>query len=83
MSDKIFVLATRNRGKIKDLIVLISGFDINTNRLYYLRPNPILEEDWRTFEENAYRNVFFIAKSPGVSTPACDSGLGDKASLLG
>jgi XTP/dITP diphosphohydrolase len=75
MSDKILVLATRNRGKITELKGLLLGFDINIKGLENFGPIPEAKEDCNTFEGNAYKKAFFTAKSLGVPALADDSGL--------
>jgi XTP/dITP diphosphohydrolase len=75
MSDKILVLATRNKGKITELRKLLHGFNINIKGLDDFDPIPEVEEDGKTFEENAYKKAFFTAKTLGVPALADDSGL--------
>ncbi len=75
MSDKILVLATRNKGKVTELRGLLSGFDITIRGLDEFDPIPEIEEDGRTFEENACKKATFTAKSLGVPALADDSGL--------
>jgi len=79
MSDKILVLATRNRGKITELRGLLSGFDINIRGLDEFDPIPEVKEDGRTFEENAYKKAYFTANALGVPALADDSGLAVRA----
>lgn len=75
MSERTLVLATRNRGKITELKGLLSGFDIIIKGLDDFNPIPEVEEDGRTFEENAYKKASFTAKALGVPALADDSGL--------
>jgi XTP/dITP diphosphohydrolase len=75
MSEKILVLATRNKGKITELKGLLTGFDITIKGLEDFAPIPEAIEDGRTFEENAYKKASFTAKALGVPALADDSGL--------
>jgi len=79
MDDKILVLATRNKGKIMELRKLLHDFDINIKGLDEFSPIPEVEEDGRTFEENAYKKASHTAKLLGVPALADDSGLVVKA----
>jgi XTP/dITP diphosphohydrolase len=75
MPDKTLVLATRNKGKITELMRLLSEFNINIKGLDEFDPIPEIKEDGKTFEENAYKKAYFTAKSLGVPALADDSGL--------
>lgn len=75
MSNKTLVLATRNKGKILELRKLLLDFEIDIKGLDDFGPIPEVEEDGRTFEENAYKKAFFTAKALGVPALADDSGL--------
>jgi XTP/dITP diphosphohydrolase len=75
MSDKILVLATRNRGKLTELRGLLSGFEITIKGLDDFNPIQEVQEDGLTFEENAYKKAYFTAKSLGIPALADDSGL--------
>jgi len=75
MSDRILVLATRNKGKITELRGQLSGFDITIKGLDDFPPMPEALEDGRTFEENAYKKACSTARSLGLPALADDSGL--------
>ena len=75
MNNRTMVLATRNKGKIHELKVLLSGFDISIKGLDDFGPIPTVKEDGRTLEENAYKKAFLTAKSLGLPALADDSGL--------
>lgn len=75
MSNIPIVLATRNKGKIKEIIELFSGFDINIKSLNDFGPIPHVIEDGETFEDNAYKKASFTAKVLGLPAIADDSGL--------
>jgi XTP/dITP diphosphohydrolase len=71
---ELFV-ATRNRGKVRELEALLAD---TTLRLCSYRDFPDLEEveeDGRTFEENAVKKAVTLAKATGLLTVADDSGL--------
>ena len=69
------VLATRNQGKISEFRELLSGFDVEIRSLHDLGPLPAVEEDGKSFEENAYKKAHFTAKVLGYPALADDSGL--------
>ncbi len=73
------VMATRNRGKIKELKDLLAGFPVNLKSLDDFGPIPSVEEDGATFEENAYKKASFTARVIGLPALADDSGLVVKA----
>lgn len=69
------VIATRNTGKIGELRSLLSGFEIDVRGLSDFGPIPEVEEDGRSFDENAYKKASFAARVLGVPALADDSGL--------
>lgn len=73
------VLATRNRGKIKEFKVLLADFDVEIKGLDDFGPIPNVEEDGETFEENALKKAQFTARVLGFPALADDSGLAVKA----
>lgn len=75
MIGNTLVLATRNKGKIKELTELFSAFDINIKNLNDFGPIPPIVEDGKTFEDNAYIKASFTAKVLGLPAIADDSGL--------
>jgi len=75
MVDTTLVLATRNAGKISELIKLFSSFDINIKSLDDFGPIPPVIEDGKSFEDNAYMKASFTAKALGLPAIADDSGL--------
>ena len=75
MYDKALVLATRNRGKISEFMDLLAGSDVNMKSLKDFGPIPEVEEDGKTFEENAYKKAYFTARVLGLPALADDSGL--------
>lgn len=75
MADKTLVLATRNKGKLVELRRLLSEFDITIKGLDDFIPIPEVEEDGKTFQDNAYKKAYHTAKLLGIPALADDSGL--------
>jgi XTP/dITP diphosphohydrolase len=74
--EKIFlVLATRNRGKTAEFRQLLKDFPVEIKNLDHFSPIPEIEEDGKTFEENAYKKASFTARILGIPALADDSGL--------
>jgi XTP/dITP diphosphohydrolase len=73
------VLATRNEGKVAEFEALLEDFAIEINSLKDFGPIPPVEEDGRTFEENAVKKARFTARVLGFPALADDSGLAVKA----
>jgi len=71
----ILVIATRNKGKTKEIKALLKDFPVNIKNLDDFGPIPHLEEDGDTFDENAYKKANFAARILGLPTLADDSGL--------
>ena len=65
--DRPLVLATRNEGKISEFKGLFSEFKVELKSLRDFGPMPEVEEDGKTFEENAYKKSPFYRPSSGVS----------------
>ncbi len=72
---KILVLATSNTNKIKEFKRITSDFDIEIKSLSDFGPLPPVVEDGDTFEENAYKKAYHIARVLGLPAIADDSGL--------
>jgi len=73
------VLATRNKGKIRELTRLLAGYPVNLKNLDHFGPLPPIWEDGCTFEENAYKKAFETASALGLPALADDSGLAVEA----
>ncbi|MEW6672443.1 MAG: XTP/dITP diphosphatase [Thermodesulfobacteriota bacterium] len=69
------VIATRNLGKKAEIKKLLKGFPVDIKTLDEFGPVPEIEENGKTFEENAYKKAGFIAKILGMPALADDSGL--------
>ncbi|SFM61371.1 XTP/dITP diphosphatase [Thermodesulforhabdus norvegica] len=71
----ILVIATRNRGKSREIKALLKDFPVEIRDLNDFGPIPEVEEDGKTFEENAYKKASFTARILGLPALADDSGL--------
>jgi len=74
-NDMSLVLATRNRGKIKEIEEYLKGYPLRILCLDDFGPTPSVEEDGETFEENAYKKASFVSRILGLPALADDSGL--------
>ncbi len=70
-----FVIATRNKGKIKEIRDLLGGYPVALKGLDDFGPVPPVKEDGVTFEENAYKKASFVARVLGIPALGDDSGL--------
>lgn len=75
MKKIMVVLATRNKGKVREFQELLKDHPIELFGLDKFGPIPEVEEDGETFDENAYKKAFFTAKVLGLPAIADDSGL--------
>ncbi len=73
--EKVLVMATRNKGKTKEIQMLLEGRAVLIKNLDDFGPIPEVEEDGVTFEENAYKKASFTARVLGFPAMADDSGL--------
>ncbi len=69
------VIATKNEGKIKEIIPYFGGFDIKWLTFKDFKDFPDVVEDGKTFEENAILKASQIAKHTSCAALADDSGL--------
>ncbi|OGQ99021.1 MAG: Non-canonical purine NTP pyrophosphatase [Deltaproteobacteria bacterium RIFOXYD12_FULL_55_16] len=75
----ILVLATRNKGKLKEFKELLKDFPVEIRSLADFGPIPEVIEDGATFDDNAYKKALFTAKVLGLPAIADDSGLAVEA----
>jgi XTP/dITP diphosphohydrolase len=75
MEKTLLVVATRNRGKSKEIREFLRDFPVEIRDLNDFGPIPEAVEDGETFEENAYKKASFTAKVLGFPALADDSGL--------
>ncbi len=72
---QIIVLATRNKGKTREINALLKDSPIEIKNLDDFGPIPEVIEDGETFDDNAYKKASFTAKILGYPAMADDSGL--------
>ena len=65
MERILLVVATRNRGKSKEIREFLRDFPVEIKDLNDFGPIPEAAEDGDTFEENAYKKASFTAKVLG------------------
>lgn len=73
------VLATQNKGKLKEIKRLLSGLDIKMSSALQEGIAEKIKEDGKTFKENALKKARYIAKVTKQWSVADDSGLCIKA----
>lgn len=69
------VIATRNDNKLFEINQLLGSYPILIKSLNEFESIPIVEENGKTFYENAYKKSSFIADLLGLPALADDSGL--------
>jgi XTP/dITP diphosphohydrolase len=69
------VVATTNRGKLKEIAQLLTGVPVELQTLAEFPDVAAPQEDGRTFAENARLKALFYARHTGELTVAEDSGL--------
>jgi XTP/dITP diphosphohydrolase len=74
-NDMPLIMATGNSGKIAEIRDLLKGFPIQIKCLADFGPIPSVEENGKTFDENAYLKASFTAKILAIPALADDSGL--------
>ncbi|MBI9077331.1 MAG: XTP/dITP diphosphatase [Desulfatibacillum sp.] len=75
----IVVLATRNKGKTREMMEILEGYPVIIKNLDDFGPIPEVVEDGATFDDNAYKKASFTARVLGFPALADDSGLVVKA----
>jgi XTP/dITP diphosphohydrolase len=76
------VVATRNRGKLREIVALLAGLPFTLRTIDELAPDAELREDGDTFEANALAKARQAARATGLPAIADDSGL-EVAALAG
>ncbi len=69
------VVATANPGKLREIKAALQGMAIEIVSLMDLSPMPPIEEDGKSFRENALKKARVVAQHTGRLTIADDSGL--------
>ena len=72
---KKIIVATKNQGKIKEMINAFKNLPVELHSLSEFGPLPDAVEDGTTFEENAIKKAKFYAQKTGYACLADDSGL--------
>ncbi len=72
---KTIIIATKNRGKVRDFEELFSSYNIEVKSLYDFPDMKDVEETGKTFEENAKLKAEEICRELGQAVLADDSGL--------
>ena len=72
---KKIIVATKNQGKIKEMINAFNNLPVELHSLSEFGPLPDAVEDGTTFEENAIKKAKFYAQKTGYACLADDSGL--------
>ena len=73
------VLATRNKKKVEEISRIFRGYEVRFLTLDSFPGCPEIEEDGKTFRQNAVKKAVHIAKYAGCAAIADDSGLEVKA----
>ncbi|MEQ1727734.1 MAG: RdgB/HAM1 family non-canonical purine NTP pyrophosphatase [Vicinamibacterales bacterium] len=71
----VLVVATTNRGKLREIRELLSGLQVEVRTLADYPPVAAPEETGATFAENARQKALYYAAASGSLTVAEDSGL--------
>jgi XTP/dITP diphosphohydrolase len=69
------VLASRNRGKLKEIVPLLADLGFELCTIDEVAPDAELREDGDTFEDNALAKARQAAEATGLAAIADDSGL--------
>lgn len=76
---KELIVASRNKGKIKEIKELLAGLPYKVSSLLEHPDLPEVVEDGKTYRENALKKAVTIAKITGKMTMSDDSGIEIKA----
>ncbi len=69
------VIATTNKGKTAEIREMLTDSSVHIKNLNDFGPIPEIEEDGKTFDENAYKKASVTARILGIPALADDSGL--------
>jgi XTP/dITP diphosphohydrolase len=73
------IVASRNKGKVKEIMDLLSSLPLKVTSLFEYPNLPEVVEDGKTYKANALKKAATIAKMTGKMTISDDSGLEVKA----
>jgi XTP/dITP diphosphohydrolase len=69
------IVASRNKGKVREILKVLQGLEFRIDSLSDFKEVPEIEEDGRSFVENALKKARFYSKYFGELTLSDDSGL--------
>ncbi|MDE1921328.1 MAG: XTP/dITP diphosphatase [Candidatus Omnitrophica bacterium] len=72
---KELIVASRNKGKVKEIIELLSDLPFKVTSLLDYPQIPDIIEDGKTYRENALKKARFVALATGKMAMADDSGI--------
>lgn len=75
MKYQKLLIATHNRGKVKEFSHFLSGSSFDLVTLSDLKIKKDIKEDGKTYKENAQKKALFYAKNTGLPTMADDGGI--------
>lgn len=75
MTKQIFLLATRNKGKVREIKQILHNMPFDIKTLGDLKPTDNVEEAGKSYEENAVLKAQAIGQKTGLLTLGEDSGL--------
>ncbi|MGI6697549.1 MAG: non-canonical purine NTP pyrophosphatase [Clostridia bacterium] len=75
MTEKIMVVASRNRKKAVEMMELLKDLGWRVLSMDEAGTDIEIEEDGLSFEENSYKKAFQVMKATGKTAIADDSGL--------
>ncbi len=73
--NNTLVLATRNKGKTREIQNILKDYPVIIKNLDDFGPIPEVVEDGETFDDNAYKKSSFTSRVLGLPALADDSGL--------
>jgi XTP/dITP diphosphohydrolase len=73
--DKKLLIATNNKGKVKEIRALLDDLDLELVTLQQINLHLDIEEDGRDYAENAAKKAAIFAKASGLVALSDDSGL--------
>ena len=75
MAQTKLIIATRNKGKLREVEALLAGYPLEVLSMADFPDLPEIRENGNTFAENAIIKATFVAQKTGLLTLGDDSGL--------
>ena len=72
---KELIVASRNKGKVNEIMELLSDLPVKVTSLFDYPKLPDVIEDGKTYKANALKKAVAVAKATGTMTIADDSGI--------